>query len=206
MRNRALNTSPYRFQKTSLPDWSGFTVVCIASGPSLLMADVEAVRKWRGSSRNRSVVVTNTTHKAAPWADVLYAMDTKWWRFEGPNDKNFQGLKITGKRRTTSNCPIAERIDFDQGGNSGDGAIRLAAFMGAKDIILLGYDAKYDQNGKRHWHGDHPLRLGNCESVGKFYGHFKKTASDLKGVRIVNASRKTALDMFPIVDLLDELA
>ena len=36
-------------------------------------------RDWtaRGSV---GVVVTNTTFRAAPWADVLYAMDRVWWR------------------------------------------------------------------------------------------------------------------------------
>src|SRR5690606_36428084 len=77
------------------------TVVCIASGPSLTADDVETVRRWRqeaqgehaGAGQDASaggpdrewaggpvgVVVTNTTFRAAPWADVLYAMDRAWW-------------------------------------------------------------------------------------------------------------------------------
>lgn len=179
------------------PDWTGYTVVCLASGPSLTASDVNLVREWRQSGDNRAVIVTNTTHTLAPWADVLYAMDSNWWQRSRTDQDRFRGLKITGKRRTTRNCPIATRVDFEQGGNSGAGAMLLSKHWGAERIIMVGYDCQYAPNGKRHWHGDHPIGLGNCVSIGKFYDQFADAAKHLDGVEIWNASRATVLDLWP---------
>src|SRR5690606_3319410 len=55
-------------------------VVCIASGPSLTADDCEAVKAWRAQEEGRGVIVTNTTFRLCPWADVLYALDAAWWK------------------------------------------------------------------------------------------------------------------------------
>ena len=188
-----------------VPDWTGYAVVCMASGPSLTKEDAELVRQWRESGDNRAVIVTNTTHTIAPWADVLYAMDTKWWLLSNSGQRSFQGLKITGARRATRNCPIATRVDFEQGGNSGAGAMLLAKHCGAETIIMLGYDCEYAPNGRRHWHGDHPKGLGNCESIGNFYDQFADAAKHLEGVRVINASKHTVIDFWPRKPLEDVL-
>lgn len=82
-------------------------------------------------------------------------------------------------------------------GNSGAGAISLAARGGAKRIILLGYDCQHT-GGKRHWHEDHPDRMGNADhKVLKLWGaNFSKLAQDYSGVEIINCSRQTALQCF----------
>lgn len=82
----------------------------------------------------------------------------------------------------------------------------LAAHWGAKRIILLGYDCKYADDGKRHWHGDHPKGLGNAVSMPKWMGQFKEIADHLRGVMIVNASRDTALRFWPRQSLGEALA
>ena len=68
--------------------WEGETVVCLASGPSLTPADVEYVR---GKAR---VIVINTTVLLAPWADVLYACDARWWQWHHKTVKGFAGMKF----------------------------------------------------------------------------------------------------------------
>lgn len=178
----------------------------MASGPSLTLCDVEKVRRWRSEGSNRAVIVTNTTYQIAPWADALYAMDTKWWLVHQNEVASFGGFKLAGKRRTTDNCPVAQRIDFDQGGNSGAGAMLMAKLCGADKLILLGYDCQYSPAGKRHWHGDHPRGLGNCVSMPKFYGQFQESFDELSSVDVVNASRSTALDLWPRQALDDALS
>lgn len=163
------------------------------------------VKQWRSAGNNRAVIVTNTTHTIAPWADALYAMDSKWWQRSKTGQAEFKGYKLTGKRRTTDNCPIATRVDFEQGGNSGAGALLLARHLGATKVILLGYDCKYAPDGKRHWHGDHPRTLGNCVSLPKFPKHFKEAARLVRDIDVLNATRSTALDMWPLVKLEDAL-
>lgn len=180
-------------------DWTGMDVVCMASGPSLTKSDVEKVRKWRKSGKNRRVIVTNNTYQLAPWADVLYGMDSKWWKVMEPE---FSGECLTA----VDNAPGANKSSSAKGGNSGAGAMLLAAHRGAKTIIMLGYDCKIGEGGIRHWHGAHKAPLGNAVSLPTFYGHFKDAAAKLKNVDVVNCSRATKLDIWPLQRLEDALA
>src|SRR5690606_26699587 len=110
------------------------TVVCIASGPSLTADDCAAVKAWRKGEKGRGVIVTNTTLRMVPWADVLYAMDKVWWDQYGEEaEKTF-----TGERWAPLRYPGVRREIFNRGKNSGVGAISLAAHWGARRIILLG--------------------------------------------------------------------
>jgi hypothetical protein len=59
--------------------WAGGTAVIIAGGPSLTLEQVAAVRVAREADRVR-VIAVNDAYLWAPWADVLYASDSSWWR------------------------------------------------------------------------------------------------------------------------------
>lgn len=183
-------------------NWTGITVVCMASGPSLTRKDAERVRQWRNAGDDRRVIVTNTTFQMAPWADVLYAMDSAWWRrYRRDVEEQFRGERLTVAR---GRAPGATRVDIPRGGNSGAGAISLAYHRGARRLILLGYDCQYT-GGKRHWHGDHPVGLGNCVSLPHFPGQFEEINRHLRGCEVINASRETALTLWPRVDLEEAL-
>lgn len=130
-------------------------------------------------------------------------MDRKWWKVHGDEaKKTFKGRLVT----CIPNVVQAQTLKFKHGGNSGAGALSLAEHLGAEHITMLGYDCQYT-DGKRHWHGDHPKGLGNCVSLPKFYGQFKdiKKHLDTRGVAIVNATRKTALDLWPFANLEEAL-
>src|SRR5690606_16993842 len=110
--------------------------------------------------KGRGVIVTNTTFRMVPWADVLYAMDKVWWDQYGEEaEKTF-----TGERWAPLRYPGVRREIFNRGKNSGVGAISLAAHWGARKIILLGYDCQLT-GGRAHWHEDHPKGLGNAGGV-----------------------------------------
>ena len=144
------------------------------------------------------MIVTNTTFQAAPWADVLYAMDKPWWqKYHKEVEAGFEGEKIA----PVSGCYNARRVQFGYGGNSGAGALALAAHFGARRIIMLGYDCKYAADGRRHWHGNHPKGLGNAVSLPHWLGQFDAMAKQLAGVEIINATRDTALEFWPRVPL-----
>jgi hypothetical protein len=126
-------------------------------------------------------------------------MDNEWWRVYGDEVKHtFQGVTYSrygeyGTRRVAQH-----------GSNSGAGAILLAATLGARQIMLLGYDCKID--GKRHWHEDHKRPLGNCESAHRWPEYFRKAAELLSGVDVVNCTPGSALDVFPMGELEYELS
>jgi hypothetical protein len=182
------------------PDWKGRTVVCLASGPSLTQADVDLVRL-----SGHPTVVTNTTFRMAPWADMLFGFDARWWATKDPatglthaqeSARDFAGRRITKSQLGTTY------------GISGTCAIAMAVHGGAARIILLGFDSTFGPKGERHWHGNHPGGLGNCASIARWPGHFKRTKrmADAAGVRILNCSRRTALDCFERVPLEQALA
>lgn len=55
--------------------WTGETVVCIGGGPSLTQADVE---RTEGRAH---VIAINDAYLIAPWAEVCYFADFRWWQW-----------------------------------------------------------------------------------------------------------------------------
>lgn len=151
--------------------------------------------------------MTNTTYKAAPWADVLYAMDRKWWEVHLEDvRKSFVGERVS-RAKLLHRFGVTHLETFKHYNNSGAAAISLAAHRGASTIILLGYDCQYT-DGKRHWHGDHPRGMGNAGSIVKWMRGFEELATALEkaGVRVLNATRETALTCWPRTSLDEALA
>jgi hypothetical protein len=156
------------------------------------------------------VIAVNTSFRLAPWADALFAMDEPWWAlhikevrdvFRGDLCSSSQHVKRHGVRSLGT-----MGRGWEPYGNSGAGAVSLAAFAGAARIMLLGYDCKNGPGGKVHWHGNHPRGLGNAGSMPKWPAQFAKLARAVAGVEVINCSRATALTVFPRSDLESELA
>tara|TARA_R100000655_G_scaffold87091_1_gene127233 strand:+ start:3360 stop:3788 length:429 start_codon:yes stop_codon:yes gene_type:complete len=121
-------------------------------------------------------------------------MDRTWWKHYLPQvKKTFHGERyscaVNLRDVTTAKSSVHK--------NSGAGAIALADYWGAQRIILIGYDGQ-KTGGKAHWHGDHPVGLGNAGSIEKWPMHFRKLA--LKA-QVINCTRETILDCFPRVPL-----
>jgi len=189
----------------AVPRWSGQTVICMASGPSLTGDDVQAVR-----GRGR-VIVVNATFRLAPWADVLYGADETFWQHYLPE---IDASGVTGERWTCSSR-AARALDLHYvkalpgsglsllpntittGGNSGYQAVHLAALWGARRIVLLGYDMQRT-GGREHWHGKHEGGLRNGRNFDFWRRRFGPLAKDLKarGIQVINCTRETALDCF----------
>jgi hypothetical protein len=178
-----------------LPDWSGRTVVCIASGPSLTVEDCEAVK-----ASGHPTVVTNTTFRTCTWADVLFGFDEPWWR------RYIDEVKAVFHGLLFSKSPVVYKLGvecahndrrFVSFGLSGTDAISLAFAAGSKRILMLGYDSQFT-DGKSHHHGDHPKGLNNCGSIHSWpvrFGRLSKYAKNI-GVSIINVSRVSALTCF----------
>lgn len=180
--------------------WAGRTVVCLASGPSLTPDDCNLVRL-----SGHPTIVTNTTFRLAPWADVLFGFDSKWWKEYGNEVAGvFKGDRVTCSvvGHSLGIATMHQQHWFRHFNNSGASAISLAIIGGAKRVILLGYDCQ-KTDGKTHWHGDHPRALGNAHSLPNWPRFFANVAKYAKTVDIpvLNCSRATALACFPRVEL-----
>jgi hypothetical protein len=191
-------------QAAAPPDWAGQTVVCIASGPSLTPEDCDRVRGLR-------TIVTNTSFRLAPWADVLFGFDAKWWREHIAEVRSVFKGRMLSQAQVASNVAGVESLYgskwFRGFGNSGACAISVALCAGASRVVLIGYDCGFTPDGKRHWHPDHPNGMSNCKSIARWpyqFGQVAKEAEKRK-VPVLNASRQTALKCFARVGLAEAL-
>lgn len=84
-----------------------------------------------------------------------------------------------------------------QGQNSGYQAINFAYHMGAKCVILLGYDMT-SHSGKARWHPDHPSPCGNHNNHSQFAANFDAMNPPID---VINCSPITAINSFRKLDL-----
>lgn len=187
----------------------------LASGPSLTQADIERVRLEHEAGR-AVVAAVNTTIFSAPWADICYAWDHKWWsRYHAEvkklgcrmisaasNTKKY-GIEIVGRE---PNCDGMGKNGGLGGNNSGAQCINYAA-LHTNEVVVLGFDCTHVE-GKAHHHDDHPKPLSNAPNTHKWRQPAVKLAQDLKkrGIRVTNCSPKTALTCFPVMTLEGYLA
>lgn len=174
-----------------LLDWRGEIVVVIASGPSARDADLDLVR---GKAKT---IVVNNSWRLAPWADVLFACDRKWWE-EHRCVPEFKGVKLAG----TTAVEGVKRVRIS-GRNSGLQAINVAVQFGARRIILVGFDMNPDL--PVHWHPPHPDRLGNpnAERMQIWRREMERCAPEFmqRGVDVVNSCETSMLAGYRFVPL-----
>lgn len=122
-----------------------------------------------------------------------------WTQAEGPDDPDRQWAAREGINVQTGRHAKGLGKDvMHYGTNSGYQAIGLAYLMGARKILLLGYDMSLDEAGKRHFFGDHPGALHTGSDYRGWAPLFLPLAVDLahEGVEVINCSRRTALTAF----------
>ena len=191
--------------------WPGETAVCIGGGPSLTVEDVEYVR---GKAR---VIAINDAYRLAPWADILYAADVKWWRAH-QGAPGFAGKKYsisrtpkTGSKEHDARWPDINvlrntgrfGLETDASGlrngmHGGAQAIGLAFHLGVTRVLLLGYDCKAT-GGEPHWFGHHPEQARGQMAFSSWRYCLEVMAPELvkAGIEVINCSRDTALRCFP---------
>lgn len=202
--------------------WDSATVCILASGPSLTEEQCAAVANWRDGPGRRRVIAINTTFQRAPWADVLYACDGRWWDmyFAEVKEKflSLSGLwtqDVAAEKKYGIHLIRSERLPglgkkpgiINQGASSGYQALNLAWQAGATKVILLGYDAR-EVNKQAHWHGDHPPEIKSGSPYAQWIKNFVQLAEDLKqsGCKVINATPGSAISAFPRATLDEALA
>lgn len=190
-----------------VPDWSGETVAIIASGESASAVDIGQLK---GRCR---VIVVNNGFMLAPWADMLYAADDKWWR-EYREAALFAGIKVApagdaakelglrtvefvdvGGDEEKSVLSLRSKGRIARGGNSAFQAVNIAAQTGAKRQVWIGFDF-YGP----HWHGDHRGTLKNprAYALDRWARTLDAQAGILAaaGIEVVNCSPITKLQAY----------
>ena len=196
--------------------WSGETVAIFGGGPSLTQEQVNACRGFRS-------IAINDAYLLAPWADVLYFPDVRWWKWHRNREefKRFSGMKVSIDNHapetvTDPDVTVLKDLSFGSmtdgrlsrepggvytGRNAGYQAINVAVLFGAKRIILLGYDMK-SKDGRTHWFGDHPVKT-DPQVFRQYRMEFVRMAptAERMGVEILNATPGSDLKAFSMVSL-----
>jgi hypothetical protein len=190
--------------------------VVAATGPSLTPDVADACR-------GQNIIAVNDAYRLLPFAQMLYACDAKWWEVH-KGCPDFQGEKwsshgLPGRVRHNDKTEVAARYGLHlvagqdgeefsldpevitYGSNSGFQAINLALLLGAKRIVLVGFNMQA-VNGSRHFFGDHGRGLRNTSSYSNFIRAFERAARKLPPeIQIVNATPNTALRCFRMMPL-----
>jgi hypothetical protein len=195
-------------------EWPGEVIYIIGGGPSVLTQNLERLRGQR-------VIVINSSVYAAPWADVLFFGDWRWWN--EPDNRaavaNFKGRVVTTTRMKTAPkvkvCKKAdppglafERDSLMQRWTSLTAATNLAAHLVGRGgaIVWLGADGKITPE-RTHHHKPHPWPH-KPGAYDKQHRDLMTIAPSLwqMGVAAFNASPDTAWDdLLPPINLDDVL-
>lgn len=179
-------------------------VVC-APGPSLNAEDCEYIKG------KAYTIAVNDAHRLAD-CDLLYASDHSWWRHYpelasrdflrvcgAQQDKAPDWVQTVPAQHTASLC--GAELNF--GSNSGFAALHLAILMGAKRVILLGYDVR-KVGGMAHFFGAHPSALRNSSNYESMIGYFNQ-APVPQGVDIINCTKGSAIRRWPMQDIRETI-
>ncbi|CAM7641968.1 hypothetical protein K6625_19985 [Escherichia coli] len=176
------------------------TAIICASGPSLTHDDCQ-----KAIGAGLPVIAVNSSWRAVPGCSHIYAGDLRWWDASIKELPESAELWTCNYRAHTRYGLHLFETDTRWAFNSGQRSILFAASLGAKNIILLGFDCSV--SGGSHWHGDHVgLDNPNAENASRWRGEFASTARLLAGkVNIINSSRQTALKCFRRLSLDEAL-
>ncbi|MGE4043315.1 MAG: hypothetical protein AB7F35_00575 [Acetobacteraceae bacterium] len=165
----------------------------------------------------RQCIAVNTAFRMVPWANVLFFSDNRFfelhrdpggqhfWRFKGehilttaPACRDMTG-RIQYIDPATLTAKVGRRKFCAEACNSGVQAIILARQLGARQIVLLGFD-----NVPGHWHDGthlaHPRRT--APEAYRRYGKDMERLAKL-GLPILNANPSSALTGFPVIPRKD---
>lgn len=190
------------------PNWTGATAVCIATGPSLTPEQVETVKH----SRVRCIGI-NDVGLTEDWLDIWYAADWSFWKHYEARATASSALKVcadlamrTGKIAdlflNTVNDKRAANFEPGfaiSGGHSGFQAMYLAISLGARKVVLIGYDCQ-SAGEKTNYFGRKPKVLHRSSDYMSWPKYYRELQLP-EGVEVLNATPGSRIDAFPLVEL-----
>lgn len=176
---------------------------------------------------DRHVIAINVAYMIGTWIDMVFFGDNRFYVMHREQLAQFPGLKVTcNPKLRAPRFQRDENIKFiprdaqhklgisnsprtvSWNNNSGAAAISVAANMGVRRIILLGFDMRLSDDQKQHWHSLYRVRQMEGKRVKKppivhlpFKRHlrcFPHIAREAKArnIEIINASPDSAIEDF----------
>lgn len=200
------------------PDRSfeGLTVTLIGGGPSHADIDLEVLRG------NRFIAINSGCRKVRPIAtaeDLLYFSDNSWNERRPELALDWPGPVVTANRNAKARLGDAvRRVDVNAMcerlqafpdhalASSGHGAACLAIAMGAKRLVLIGFEGQII-GGRSHGHDDY-VQHDIPAYAERFVPGWTGLAPVFRrfGIEVVNATPISAITEFPRLSLAEALA
>lgn len=217
--------------------WEGGTAWIIGGGISLkIQAGVDPNEKnenvifeqmnafLRPKLQGKNIIGLNKAFKLGDWIDICYFGDNRFLDWYQAELKQFKRLIVSCAPRALDKKWIKTiRRDGNRGselslsrndssgwfGNTGASSINFAALLGAKTIILLGFDGDFNKENPQNnnWHSGYPQGSpGGFKDAARIYTGFNKSfipvaSSAVKlGIKIYNATPNTSIQCFEKID------
>jgi hypothetical protein len=204
-------------------DWGDRPVAIVGGGPSLSGFKFERLKG------RFTVLALNASIFDLPWADCGFTIDRRaarnWWPrlvsettmplvFAIPDQHltNFSASptpRMSFVRRVQRSTLSTSPYDIAAGGTSGFGALNLAFLRGARRIVLLGFDYQPSPLGAWHHNEQHYFpHIQRAADWQQWAQNFETAAPMLRaaGVKVLNASERSAITAFPRVSIDEALA
>jgi len=206
--------------------WTESVVYIIGGGPSV-KEQLHLIEKLKG----KRVIAVNDAYILGDWIPICFFGDAGWLKYHDVEEviykkdgitrhgiRSFPGMIVGfNQNKPRSYLYRIERKSdgfstdprfLAWNGNSGSAAINLAYLLGAKKIVLIGFDMQLGVDGNSNWHQnlkDNPN--ANCYTI--YMKRMKKIDIEMKekGVKIdiVNCSPRTQLNIFRAGCLEEEI-
>jgi len=222
------------------PIWENGSVWIIGGGSSLIeqfnIPDnvVNRVRNgelplstyssYMSEIHNCHIIGINVAYLIGTWIDIMFFGDCDFYTRYKKSLVEWPNLKVSCCMSFKNNSFIKylERDVFHSNGitskinsvswnnSSGAAAISLAAHLGAKRILLLGFDMNFNFEGERHWHNSYKRPQMSSKKITPFEKHlepFPEIAKDAEsiGIEIINLNPKSKIEVFPKYSLEEYL-
>jgi hypothetical protein len=193
--------------------WSNSTVFIIGGGRSLNTTGLnwdskenkikirESISKNLSCIHDKRVIGVNNAFELGNWVDVCLFGDVRWLEWNRKKLVDYAGLmswiKTVVRDSGFGISKTPDKVFWNK--SSGGAAINLAVHLGAKNIVLLGFDMFVEPNSKPNWHDEHEVDIDKKDSPYKAmleaFPVIKKDADKL-GIKIVNTSLDSEITCF----------
>ena len=195
---------------------NGETIYILGGGPSLNKANLSLLE-------DKKVLGVNQAYKLGDWVDYCYSGDKRWYNWNVKGLVDYKGVMITSYTdfKANKNSPtlnigrissfgISDKFPshIAWNGNSGASAINVAYWLGARKVVLVGFDMRRVKDSF-NWHNDYPTKKRNSKTQRyhnpyiNFMKCWRQVAVDAKrlGIEIVNTTSDSRLKLFNQVTL-----
>ena len=189
---------------------------------------VSAFSPYLSPIHDKHVIGINAAYRIGSWMDIIFFGDNRFFLENQRHLLAYPKIKVTCNPNTKTEPAaryikimardgrhpqgITERKGFvSWNKNSGAASLSLACQMGARQIILLGFDMDTDSKARQHWHSAY--KSANTKKIPRklsFRRHllcWPMIARDARrlGVEVLNCSVRSAIRELRKVKLEDVL-